>query len=125
MTTNTTFSPRIKLKYPEFENHSKINDVLGWSLAYSFIDINNKEWFLQFFNRLIQARDMKEYLPLFRMGDGEYSFLLGEDIFSLNPYHKLDWKQKLLKFKISFEKKKLDILLGLTTMVKNHIPLSN
>ncbi|MDD2635461.1 MAG: hypothetical protein PHW82_08180 [Bacteroidales bacterium] len=91
--------PRIKLNYPEFHNHYKINEALGWSLAYAFEDIDGITWYSQFTGQIFNARDNKKYLPVYRMGDGEYSFLLQRHIYDIVPYSKLNWKQKILKFK--------------------------
>lgn len=101
-----TFVPRIKLKYPEFEYHTKMNEVLGGALAYSFYDCDGKEWFLEFVNRLYIARDERKYLPLYRMGDGEYTFLLGKNIYNFIPFSRLGLKQKVFKLKEMFSNKR-------------------
>ena len=99
-------SPRIKLNYPEFQCHNKLSEALGWSLAYSFDDIDGISWYKNFVQEIFNARDNKKYLPIYRMGDGEYSFLLQNNILELIPYSKLNWKQKILKFKLQLKKQK-------------------
>jgi hypothetical protein len=87
--------PRVKLNYPEFNNHFIINEFLGWSHAYSFYDIDGIDWYLEFVERIFQARDNSIFLPVYRMGDGEYTFLLQRGIFELLPFFELDFRQKL------------------------------
>ncbi|MCC4214252.1 GT-D fold domain-containing protein [Leeuwenhoekiella parthenopeia] len=48
----------------------------GYLNAYSFQDITLEEWIEQFRTRVLNAMG-KEYLPIYRMADGEYRFLLG------------------------------------------------
>jgi hypothetical protein len=98
------FFPRVIIRYPEFESHYKITEVLGFKKAYSFIDIDGIDWFLQFYNRLLKARDAKEFLPLYRMGDGEYTFLLGDNIYAFKSFFDLNLKQIFLKLKLLFSK---------------------
>ena len=51
-------------------------DYGGELLAYSFVSLEADEWFGQFRKRLLDAIG-KKYLPVYRMADGEYQFLLG------------------------------------------------
>lgn len=97
---NQTFRPRVKLRYPEFESHYKINEVLGHSRAYSFIDTDGLSWFEHFYKRLLISRDNKTYLPVYRMGDGEYTFLLGKNIYMFKSFFDLSLKQMVLKLKL-------------------------
>lgn len=103
---NEQFKPRVILRYPEFDNHYKNNSILGFKKAYSFIDIDGISWYQSFFNHLIEARDQKKYLPVYRMGDGEYNFLLGRNIFEIIPFSKLSFRQKLTKLKMLLTRKR-------------------
>jgi len=48
----------------------------GKLAAWSFLDVKPEEWFLAFKQRIVDAMG-KEYLPIYRMADGEYRFLMG------------------------------------------------
>lgn len=100
------FIPRIILRYPEFESHYKINSSLGFKKVYNFNDIEGVDWFLSFFNQIMQAKKDRKYLPIYRMGDGEYNFLLGRHIYEIVPFYRLSIKQILIKIKLLFKKKK-------------------
>jgi hypothetical protein len=52
-------------------------DYGGELFAFSFDPVNVDEWFQRFRNKLLDAIG-KEYLPVYRMADGEFQFLLGE-----------------------------------------------
>ncbi len=58
---------------PDFKKHSEpvIPNVL------SFKKINSEQWFYEFVSK-IESKISKEYFPVMRLSDGEYSFLLGE-----------------------------------------------
>ncbi|MBK5214519.1 MAG: hypothetical protein JJE55_12760 [Flavobacteriaceae bacterium] len=62
----------IPLIIPDFLNHSK--PVLANVL--SFEKISSEEWFMKFVNE-VEGKIGKEYFPIMRMSDGEYTFLLG------------------------------------------------
>jgi hypothetical protein len=98
----SSFEPKIKLSYPEFKKHYQVSCALGFNLAYGFEEINGIDWYTSFRNKIFEARDQKKFLPLYRMGDGEYNFLLGKKIYELLPFHKLTSKQKLLKIRQLF-----------------------
>jgi hypothetical protein len=63
----------IALNIPGFYYHSQpvTPNVL------SFTKINSEDWFLEFV-QLIESKLGKEYFPVMRMSDGEYTFLLGQ-----------------------------------------------
>lgn len=63
----------IPLHIPDFTEHtsSSIPNVL------SFRKIESETWFLEFINEVV-SKIGKEYYPVMRMSDGEYSFLLGD-----------------------------------------------
>lgn len=107
------FKPRIKLSYPEFYNHYFINEALGWSLAYAFDNIDGITWYNQFVDQLFEAKANKRYFPIYRMGDGEFSFLLQKNIYDIIPFRKLNWKQKILRVRRRLKKQPMGHISGL------------
>lgn len=71
----------IPLIIPDFVSHS--NPVLANVL--SFEKISTEVWFAKFVNE-VEDKIGKEYLPVMRMSDGEYAFLLGRKF----PYFSID-----------------------------------
>jgi hypothetical protein len=69
----------------EFIGAGKAAEAYGGKLdAWSFTDIEPQEWFEQFRSK-IAANLGKTYLPVYRMADGEYRFLMGR---KFNPHRK-------------------------------------
>ncbi len=69
----------VKLDIPDFSYHS----LESKTYTLSFKQIESQDWFLEFSN-LVISKIGKGYLPIVRLSDGEYKFLLGE----INPYKK-------------------------------------
>lgn len=106
MSNINNLKPFIELDYPEFNKHKKINDVLYPNdRAFSLKNISGLEWYKQFEQIVINSLIKKKYLPIYRMGDGEYSFYLGKSYINILPPWKLTWKQNLYKFKNLFNTK--------------------
>lgn len=79
-------------------------DYGGELMVYSFESIGVDEWFEHFRQRLLDAIG-KNYLPVYRMADGEYQFLLGIK-FNFHP-------QRLFRYLLSFlYRKTLEIITG-------------
>lgn len=83
----------------EFEN-----DYGGDLLAYSFVSECAGDWLGKFHNKLAEAIG-KDYLPVYRMADGEYQFLVGLKI----DFH----SQAIFRHVLSFMfRKTIEILNG-------------
>ena len=65
--------PRVELRIPHFEQHSGLSSAR----VHAFGDHDCREWYDEFKRRVIAAVESHTYLPLYRMGDGEYAFALG------------------------------------------------
>jgi hypothetical protein len=61
----------------DFVGNGEAQKAYGGQLdAWSFIDINPEDWFKDFRDHVLDCIG-KEYLPVYRMADGEYRFLMG------------------------------------------------
>lgn len=99
MSNINSLQPLVELDYPEFYNHKFINKRLFPNArAFAFSNISGLEWYNQFEIIVRDAIIMKKFLPIYRMGDGEYSFFLGKSYIQLLPPWKLSWKQNIFKF---------------------------
>lgn len=79
-------------------------DYGGELMAYCLVSIEVDEWFDQFRKRLLDSIG-KNYLPVYRMADGEYQFLLGTKFNSHPP--------SILRYLLSFfYRKSLEIIAG-------------
>jgi hypothetical protein len=79
-------------------------DYGGELIAYSFESISVDDWFEKFRQRLLDAIG-KNYLPVYRMADGEYQFLLGIKFNSHPP--------RIFRYLLSFLfRKTLELLKG-------------
>jgi hypothetical protein len=67
----------IKLSYPNFKEQWLLNELNGWSYAYHVAEESCETWFERMRDRIELSIKEKIFLPLYRMGDGEYNFLLG------------------------------------------------
>lgn len=79
-------------------------DYGGELIAYSFESISVDVWFKIFRQRLLDAMGTS-YLPVYRMADGEFHFLLGEKMDFYGPEH----FKKLLRY---LKHKIFEIVLG-------------
>jgi len=59
--------------------------------AWSFMDVDAQVWFNNFRNQILSSIN-KEFLPVYRMADGEYRFLIGR---KYNWHRKPLWKELL------------------------------
>jgi Fe2+ transport system protein FeoA len=92
--------PRVLTRYEGFERHRELSDVLGWTVrVYAFGDEDCRAWYRRFADDVIAAVDERRYLPVYRMGDGEFSFALGS-LEEVLPWRRLRPRQmarRLLK----------------------------
>jgi hypothetical protein len=74
-------SPCVPLRFPDFEKQYEYEQKIGIgeTLAYNFNPVDCRDWYRTFADRMITAVDESNYLPLYRMGDGEYLFALRKD----------------------------------------------
>jgi hypothetical protein len=68
--------PRVKLKFPNFENMRILNELKGETLTYHLKDEDCYAWYDRFVELIERSMAEKSFLPIYRMGDGEYEFLL-------------------------------------------------
>jgi hypothetical protein len=68
----------VALHYPGFDRVRAISDVLEHRVrVYAFEEADCRAWYRRFADEVVAAADAHRYLPLYRMGDGEFSFALG------------------------------------------------
>lgn len=85
--------PRVALHYPGFDRVREISDLLGSRVrVYAFDEGDCRAWYRRFADDVVAAADEHRYLPLYRMGDGEFSFALGSAEEML-PLHRLRPRQ--------------------------------
>ena len=65
--------PRVRLRIPHFERHHGLSSAR----VHAFEDLDCRDWYDEFRRRIVSAVNEGRYLPLYRMGDGEYAFALG------------------------------------------------
>jgi hypothetical protein len=63
---------------------------LGYSRTLAVAEIDCRAWFHEFVDRIV-AGIGKSYLPIMRLSDGEFLFILGE----VSPDFRLPWRRKL------------------------------
>lgn len=68
---------KVKLSYPNFRKQWILNDLNGWSYAYHLKDEPCELWFQRLVGKIEESIKSKKYFPIYRMGDGEYNFVLG------------------------------------------------
>ena len=68
----------LKYRVPlDFVGNGDAHKAYGGQLdAWSFINITPDDWFAKFRNHVLDCMG-KEFLPVYRMADGEYRFLMG------------------------------------------------
>jgi len=74
--------PLFPLRFPCFERHYQ----LGPAHTYAFDEMDCRDWHKEMVSRIIFAVETQSYLPVYRMGDGEYRFALGG-----HPVDRLPW----------------------------------
>ena len=82
--------PLINLRYPHFEKH---NEVFDTNDSYGFEEISCPDWYQELVSHILEAMATHEFLPLYRMGDGEYTFALGRRIEDSLPFWQLSARQ--------------------------------
>ena len=103
--SNDKLSERISISHLfRFTPELFEKDYGGDLIAYSFESISIDDWFMIFRQRLIDAIG-NNYLPVYRMADGEFHFLLGERF----DYHSTRHFIYLLKY---LKHKVFEIILG-------------
>jgi hypothetical protein len=90
-------TPCIELRFPGFEKHYEvINPRLR---AYAFERMDGRTWYTEFARRVLSAQSERSFLPIYRMGDGEYSFALGGRPSERLPLWKLPPRQLLKRLR--------------------------
>jgi hypothetical protein len=85
--------PRVALHYPGFDRIRAISDVLADGVrAYAFDEADCRAWYRRFADDVLAAVEAHRFLPVYRMGDGEFSFALGA-IEEVLPLHRLRPRQ--------------------------------
>jgi hypothetical protein len=70
--------PRVALHYPGFDRMRRVSDVLADGVrAYAFREEDCRGWYRRFADDVLEAVEAHRFLPVYRMGDGEFSFALG------------------------------------------------
>jgi hypothetical protein len=70
--------PRVALHYPGFDRLRALSLAAGADeRVYAFRDEDCRAWYRRFAGDVLGAVDAHRYLPVYRMGDGEFSFALG------------------------------------------------
>lgn len=81
------------LHYPGFDRVREISDVLDDRVrVYAFEEMDCRGWYRRFADDVMAAADAHRYLPVYRMGDGEFSFALGA-VEEMLPLHRLRPRQ--------------------------------
>jgi hypothetical protein len=69
---------RVALRFPGFERtHALARAVGNTELVYAFAAMDGAGWYRRFADDVLAAADQRRFLPVYRMGDGEFSFALG------------------------------------------------
>jgi hypothetical protein len=70
--------PRVALHYPGFERTRELSLAVGnTQRAYAFREEDCRDGYRRFADDVLAAADERRFLPVYRMGDGEFSFALG------------------------------------------------
>ncbi len=92
--------PQVVMHYPGFDRMREISDALEDRVrVYAFRAEGCAAWYRRFADDVLAAADEHRYLPVYRMGDGEFSFALGS-VEERLPLHRLRPRQlakRLLK----------------------------
>lgn len=88
--------PLINLHYPHFEKH---NEICKTNDSYAFEMIPCHDWYQEMVSRILKAIATREFLPLYRMGDGEYIFALGKRLEDDLPFWQLSPRQMASRVK--------------------------
>lgn len=96
--TRIRLQPCIPLRFPNFEKHYE----LGTADAFAFEMIDCRDWYHEMVSRILNSIQMKHYVPIYRMGDGEYSFALGARPQNKRPLWKTSPRYILERLKSQF-----------------------
>jgi hypothetical protein len=100
---SSLLKPQTPLNFPEFQKHLQ----LGVANAYTFESIDSRIWYQTFIGSMQDALATKIYFPIYRMGDGEYSFAAGNYL-DLTPWTRLTIKEVIKKaLRLALKKRKL------------------
>jgi hypothetical protein len=88
--------PLINLHYPHFEKH---NEIFRTNDSYAFEAMPCPDWYREMVSRILEAIATREFLPLYRMGDGEYTFALGKRREDDLPFWQLSPRQMASRVK--------------------------
>ena len=97
MSLRDQLSPCVRLRFPGFEKqyHFEERASLRGSDAYYFEPVDCRNWYRRIADRILQSVDGGTYLPLYRMGDGEYLFALRENPEGQVPFWGLSFSDKV------------------------------
>lgn len=85
--------PRVSLHYPGFDRTREISVAAGATApVYAFADEDCRAWYRRFADDVLSAVEARRFLPVYRMGDGEFSFALGSREEQV-PIHRLRPRQ--------------------------------
>ncbi|WP_420126725.1 hypothetical protein [Longimicrobium sp.] len=69
---------RVAPDYPGFDRTRMLSLAVGnTGKVYAFAEEDCREWYRRFVDEVLAAVAERRYLPVYRMADGEYSFVLG------------------------------------------------
>jgi hypothetical protein len=89
-TLSEQMKPLVNLRYPHFEKH---NELFKTNDSYGFEHLSCPDWYQEMVAKILQAMARQEYLPLYRMGDGEYVFALERRPQDSQPFWQLSPRQ--------------------------------
>jgi hypothetical protein len=85
--------PRVQTDYPGFGRTRELALAVGnTEPVYAFAEEDCRDWYRRFADDVLAAVDEHRFLPVYRMGDGEFSFALGPPEERL-PLHRLRPRQ--------------------------------
>lgn len=94
--------PQVPLRFPNFEKHFEISTAN----AYTFDATDCRDWYYEMLAQILEAVESNRYLPIYRMGDGEYRFALGESFGRESSPWRLSLRQLVREFVTGLKGKK-------------------
>jgi hypothetical protein len=85
-----SLTPCVDLRFPDFEKYYE-NGLTA--KAYAFESIDCRKWHKNFVDRIFNAIEKRQFLPVFRMADGEFNLALGYPFGK--PWYKRSIRQNL------------------------------
>lgn len=97
MSLRDQLSPCVRLRFPGFEKQYRFEEKVGLdnNRAYYFEPVDCRDWYRRIVDRILHAVEEGEYLPLYRMGDGEYLFALRENPEGESSFWNLSFSDKV------------------------------